>query len=218
LSRRIGRSQNGIGACFSSVRPLPLPGWPPESAGSGFGLGAGRCRALAAVGHPLDGQDGPELLPLTGGAGALGDLGPAAAVARARPVDPMEPAEPAAAPPERPAPRDQPEPPPARPTPGVLVVLGDGVGLVAGLLVPAVVLLLVLALVVLLGLVVFTVLLVPDLGGRSSGGAGRPGAVPVSGALGRRTEVALPAIRRVPPPASPSPSDGGGASGRNRGA
>jgi hypothetical protein len=62
LSRRIGRSQNGMAG--GSSRPLDRV--PPESAGSagGFGAGFGLARPPdrwrgPAVGHPLAGQAGP---------------------------------------------------------------------------------------------------------------------------------------------------------------
>jgi hypothetical protein len=100
LSRRIGRSQNGMGGCLSSVRWFA--GWPPASGDSGaggFGLGPDRCRALAA-GHPLDGHEGREPVPLLIGGADLAGPAPPEDVARAREG-------PASA--ERPAPRDQPE-------------------------------------------------------------------------------------------------------------
>jgi len=74
LSRRIGRSQNGMGGCFpepfpfpSAAPPLavPPPAVPPPPAGSaggagdGVGLGAiaDRCRGPAPD-QPVDGQAG----------------------------------------------------------------------------------------------------------------------------------------------------------------
>src|SRR5580704_18635004 len=100
LSRRIGRSQNGMADGSSLPRPLADP-LPPSagSAGGAVGLGraAGRCRAPAPD-HPVDGQAGaadPAEPAWPEGAGPVD-------VERAR-----GPAPPAAA--ERPAPRDQPE-------------------------------------------------------------------------------------------------------------
>jgi hypothetical protein len=67
LSRRIGRSQNGMGGCFSEPFPLagpPLAVPPPPAgsaggAGDGVGLGAiaDRCRGPAPD-QPVDGQAG----------------------------------------------------------------------------------------------------------------------------------------------------------------
>jgi hypothetical protein len=93
LSRRFGRSQNGMGDCFSSVRPFAAP---PSGGSDGLGpvgLGPERCRAVVAD-QPLDGQAGRP--PLAPGAGALAGFAPAAAeppaaVARARPEEPDEP-------------------------------------------------------------------------------------------------------------------------------
>jgi hypothetical protein len=103
LSRRIGRSQNGMADGSSLPRPLadPLPPSAGAAGGAaGLGLAAGRCRAPAPD-HPVDGQ--------AGAADPAGPVGPARPegagpgdVERAR-----EPAAPGAA--ERPAPRDQPE-------------------------------------------------------------------------------------------------------------
>src|SRR5579863_6662146 len=87
LSRRIGRSQNGMGGCFSEPFPLAvpppaaLPAAPPAApprvgpragsacgAGAGVGLGAidDRCRTPAPD-HPVEGQAGA-------GAAGLGDV------------------------------------------------------------------------------------------------------------------------------------------------
>jgi hypothetical protein len=92
LSRRIGRSQNGMADGPSWARPLldPLLDPLPPSAGSaggagGLGLVAGRWRAPVPD-HPVDGQAGP--------------------ADPAEPFGAREPAAPDAG--ERPAPRDQP--------------------------------------------------------------------------------------------------------------
>ena len=61
--------------------------------------------------------------------------------------------------------------------------------------------------------------LLPDLGGRSSGGATRSPLLAAAGILGLRAVPAALApltTRREPAEVSPSPSAGGGASGRNR--
>jgi hypothetical protein len=64
LSRRIGRSQNGMGGCFPEPFPFPLAAPPPAAgsaggAGDGVGLGAiaDRCRGPAPD-QPVDGQAG----------------------------------------------------------------------------------------------------------------------------------------------------------------
>jgi hypothetical protein len=68
LSRRIGRSQNGMAGCFSEPFPFPLAAPPlavPPPAGSAggagdeVGMGAidDRCRGPAPD-HPADGQAG----------------------------------------------------------------------------------------------------------------------------------------------------------------
>jgi len=129
LSRRIGRSQNGMAR--GSSGPPPLDDWPLWPAGSaGGGVLEARCgrpseRCLGpAVGHPLAGQAGAAPLkppaplsgreppPLMGGAdprstgraGVLaGGIDPPADEARAR----------APVPAEWPAPRDHPEAVPA---------------------------------------------------------------------------------------------------------
>jgi hypothetical protein len=222
LSRRFGRSQNGAGRGSSWSRPLAawplLAAWPPRWAGAsasaggwvGFGAGPDRCLAVTA-GHPLDGQAGPcwpELPPLIGGGGAApperdepedlaGPVGPAADAARAReaaaPVDD-----------ERPAPRDQPDAAALAPPPFDRPALEpfdrpalDPPPCALGPPGP----------------------LAPDLDGRSSGGATRP-PLSASGAFLLRAALAPTPVttRREPVLASPSPSAGGGASGRNRGA
>ena len=110
LSRRIGRSQNGRGGCFSV--PFPLAGPPPAGsaggaggAGAGVGLGAiaDRCRGPAPD-HPVEGQAGAGAAGLGAGAGR-GAAGPEEAGAGARARVRCRPFDPA----ERPAPRDQPE-------------------------------------------------------------------------------------------------------------
>jgi len=177
-------------------------------AGFGFGPVPDRCLALTA-GHPLDGQAGPDWLPLLlvlpfapfpafplvplvpppvmGGAGLAE---PERAGSREGPADPEDaarvrgPAWPAAT--ERPAPRDQPDVDPA--TPADPVDPADPAGPL------------------------------PDLGGRSSGGATRPLLAASGMFLLRAVPAALTPLttRRPPVVASPSPSAGGGASGRNR--
>src|SRR5579862_4846934 len=188
LSRRTGRSQNGMGE-DSSVPRSPAP-WPDAggSAGGGDGLGldpedpvvprtGARCR-VEAPGQPVDGQAGlgwadlvDPAVPPPDGAGP----GPPAAdrgepVETARDRAGADPADPAAG---RPAPRDQPE-----------AALDDP-------LPPE-----------------------PDLGGRSSGGAVR--VVPPSPSPATRplADAEIPASLRGLGP--PSPSAAGGASWRNR--
>jgi hypothetical protein len=191
--------------------------WLGGSAGWGFGAGPERWRAVGPD-QPLAGQAGAEPLPLPlPFAGALGDLGPPEEVARTRPVALEVLAAAAAA--ERPAPRDQMEPPGVA---GAPVVRAGLVGLpgLAGLVVLLTGLAVLLELVVLVALVVLlelVVLLVVERGGRSSGGAGRLVPAPGSAAEARRTEGAPPAMRRVPP-VSPSESVGEGGSGRSRAA
>jgi len=124
LSRRIGRSQNGLAGGSSGPRPPasvppwpPGPPWPAGSAGGGAGAGRGlppdRCLAPAA-GQPLAGQAGPDPLdpPLMDGADP-----PARARLLTGAEDTADPVDAARArvpaPAERPAPRDQ---PPADPT------------------------------------------------------------------------------------------------------
>jgi hypothetical protein len=224
LSRRIGRSQNGLEGWSSW--PRPRAGWPPRSAGSadaglGFGPAADRCLALTA-GHPLDGQAGAEpplllplprppllpplpllppvpLLPLL--APVLRLMGGAEAE-RAETREGLEEPEDAArvrgptgpTPAELPAPRDQAaaapdaaDDPDAPDDPDDPDAPDDP--------------------------------LLPDLGGRSSGGATRPPPLAASGMFGLRVVPAAPTpltTRREPVLVSPSPSAGGGASGRSR--
>ena len=84
MSRRIGRSQNGMAG--GSSWPCPLDAWPAEPAGSAGGVGGGvglgpaadrpRTGLAPAAGHPLAGQAGPPELdppwpeppPVMGGA------------------------------------------------------------------------------------------------------------------------------------------------------
>jgi hypothetical protein len=199
LSRRTGRSQNGVAR--GSSEPFPPAGAEPPagSAGGGAGLrpAAGRCRGPAPVLAPnqpaagLSGQDrvfgsgwrapGPPFVPLVPlvplvllvllAGGADHELG-APDVARDR-----DGAGPAAV--ARPAPRDQLEAALAGPLPAAA--------------------------------------LVPVLGGRSSGGGVRA-PLSVSGMflLRARLPGLAPAPRREPELISPSPSAAGGASGRNR--
>lgn len=188
LSRRIGRSQNGMAR--GSPWPLPLAD-PPLSGGvaggtGGFGPAAGRCRAaggrVVAPDHPFDGQAGPLAEP----AGARSDPETAGPVEVARARTPGAPAGPADV--ERPAPRDQPEAALAEPFddtagPG----LGDPFDDAAG----------------------------PDLGGRSSGGAVRPPPSASGLVLLREWPIGL-AIPREPELTSSPPSTAGGASGRSR--
>lgn len=102
MSRRTGRSQNGMARGSSSAPPDGVPPWPAGSAGGGAGLARppDRCLAPAAC-QPLDGQAGPDPVDpagppdrlLTGG----GNPGDAALGREPLPAT------------ERPAPRDQPE-------------------------------------------------------------------------------------------------------------
>jgi hypothetical protein len=66
LSRRIGRSQNGMGGCFPEPFPFPLavpplavppPAGSAGGAGDGLGAIADRCRGPAPD-HLADGQAG----------------------------------------------------------------------------------------------------------------------------------------------------------------
>jgi len=178
LSRRTGRSQNGMGA-DSWLPRSPAP-WPDAggSAGGADGLGldpadpvvprtGARCR-VEAPGQPADGHPGlgwPDLVdpavPPLEGAGAA-DRGEPVETARAR--APGEPADPAAG---RPAPRDQPEAAPD------------------DLLPPE-----------------------ADLGGRSSGGAVRVVPPSPSAATRPLADVATPASLRGLGPPSPSAAGG----------
>ena len=182
-----------------------LPPWPADSAGgfwgdagAGLGLPPERCLAPAA-GHPLAGQAGPDPLdPLD-------------------PLDPPEPLEPpgwlmgGADPPARlwlltgaedpgagaaaargrgPAPGERPAPrdqPEADPATSAGPPDPFGAPL-------------------------------PDRGGRSSGGATRPPPSASAAFLARAEPAPLTPLttRREPGPTSPSPSAGGGASGRSR--
>jgi len=184
----------------------------------GFGPAADRCLALTA-GHPLDGQAGaepplllllpalprPPLLPpvrllpplppvlrLMGGADAE------RAGTREGPEEPEDaarvrgPAGPTPA--ELPAPRDQPAAVPETPETPDAPANPDAPGAPDDPL-------------------------LPDLGGRSSGGATRPLPLAASGMFGLRVVPAAPTpltTRREPVLVSPSPSAGGGASGRSR--
>ena len=206
MSRRIGRSQNGVAG--GSSWPLDREP-PPESAVSAGGLGAGfgLARPLdrwrgPALGHPLAGQAGPpppeppepldppeppEPPDLAGrGAGRLtGGADPpprlwlltGGAGGGADAARGRGPVPADTVPAERPAPRDQPE----------AGAAGEPFGLWA-----------------------------PCRGGRSSGGATRPLPLSASVAFLARAEPAALTSRREPPLASPSPSAGGGASGRSR--
>jgi hypothetical protein len=193
LSRRIGRSQNGMAR--GSPWPWPLAEPPPSGGGAGaLDPAADRCRVagcrVVAPDHPFDGQAGPP----ADRAGPRSDPETAEPAEVARTRAPDAPAGPADV--ERPAPRDQPETALADPFgdaagPGLDDPFGDAAGLgdpfgdAEG------------------------------LGGRSSGGAVRPppSASPV--ALLRAWPVGL-AIPRDPELTSSPPSTAGGASGRNR--
>jgi hypothetical protein len=109
LSRRIGRSQNGMARGSPWPRPLADP---PPSGGVAGGTGAfdpaaGLCRVVGcrvvAPDHPFDGQAGPPADP----AGPRSDPETAEPVEVARTRAPAAPAGPADV--ERPGPRDQPE-------------------------------------------------------------------------------------------------------------
>ena len=236
MSLRIGRSQNGVAGGSS----WPLDRWPPpwsavSAGGFGAGAGFGLARPLdrwrgPALGHPLAGQAGPppaeppeppeppdlpELpeLPeppeldgrgagrLTGGAdpplrpwlltGGADEGAGGADAARGRGPVPAEtvPADtaPADTVPADTVPADRPAP---RDQPEA--------GAAAEPLDP---------------------LAEPRLGGRSSGGATRPLAPSASVTFLARAEPdpeTPPTTRREPSLASPSPSAGGGASGRSR--
>jgi hypothetical protein len=241
LSRRIGRSQNGVTGGWS-LSPAPLPPWSADAAplpgalagGAGFGRARpaeppDRCLAPAA-GQPLAGQAGaepgdpeepedpeePPARPRTGVPGP--DSGPGdAALGRDEAAD-------------RPAPRDQPEAgAPAPDRRGAAGAVPPDAGLAdtgrpdtgpadTGLpdTGPAD-----------LGAGVpgrlppTRAALARDVprGGRSSGGAVRLPSPSASAAFLSRAEPAPPAVpasRRVPVPPSPPSSTGGGASGRSR--
>jgi hypothetical protein len=209
LSRRIGRSQNGMARGSSAPFPAAGAELPPVgSADGGAGLrsAAGRCRGPAPVLAPnqpaagLSGQDGvfgpawrepgpalaplAPLVPLAGGADR--EPGAPAEVTRDR-----DGAGPAAA--ECPAPWDQPEAALADPLPPVALPLALLPAALPPVPLPA----------------------RPGLGGRSSGGGVRA-PVSVSGMFLPRARLAALAPRREPELTSPSPSAAGGASGRNR--
>jgi hypothetical protein len=210
LSRRIGRSQNGTEGWSSW--PRPRAGWPPRSAGSagagaagfGFGPAPDRCLPLTAA-HPLDGQAGPEppLLPLPPRLPRKPPLPlPLLPVLPVLPV--MGGADPAEA--ERAETREGPEEPedaarvrgPTGPTAAERPAPRDQPE--ADPEAP-------------------DDPLLPDLGGRSSGGATRSPLLAASGTfLLRAVPAALAPLttRREPVLVSPSPSAWGGASGRSR--
>jgi len=202
LSRRIGRSQNGMARGSSAPFPLAsgelcaFPAAGPAACPAGGGAGrrsaAGRCRGpvpVLAPGQPpaaLCGQAGADdrepdpAVPFV----ALVPFVPSDPLARGGPPDvarDCEGGDPAAA--ECPAPRDQLEAALAGPLPPVPL---------PPVPLPA-----------------------PGRGGRSSGGAVRA-PLSVSGMFLLRATLAALAPRREPGLVSPSPSAAGGASGRSR--
>jgi hypothetical protein len=238
LSRRTGRSQNGMGDWSSGPCPLagPLLACDGSAGGAaGLGLPPDRCRVPApAPGHPVDGQAGPGdgvPDPLTGGAGPEGPDDPAETAPDREPTGPSGPA---AA--ERPDPRDQPaaaadDPPPVNPLPLVplplvplplfllaLVLLALFLlALVLLALVPLALVLLALVPLALVPLAVDLLPLAPGLGGRSSGGAVRPLPPSPSGRFLLRARLApLAPLGEPEVAASSSASAAAGESGRNR--